>query len=106
MNRVVHVFKNVNMLFQHDKLIELAASKKVDLKTLAEGQHVVFLNKKLTRIKLFSQHEVISYYRHPNGDKINLEIVGLIPKCFDSKAGAMNWDKAERMALEAQLARK
>lgn len=99
-NNIIRVFQNTDMRKQHDGLTELAKSKKVNLKNLGAGEHVVFLNNKLNRIKLFSANGVLSYYRAPSG-RVNLKMIEMIPACFN--AGGMDWNQAERLAIDKLL---
>jgi hypothetical protein len=100
-NQVVHLFKDVDMRNQHNGLQRIAQKQKVRLDALGAGEHVVFLNSRLNKVKLYSHQGVLSYYRSPSG-KLNLHIVEQIPACFSAKGG-MDWDKADRLALERLL---
>lgn len=100
-NTIVRVFKDTSMINQHDGLVRIALSKKVRLDTLGAGEHVVFLNSALNRVKMFSTNGVLSYYRVSKG-KLNLNMIEMIPQCFNAKAG-MDWEKADRLALEKLL---
>lgn len=102
-NSVVHIFKNVSMSYQHDGLAELARKKKVNINLLDPGTHVLFLNSRLTRVKMYSANGVISYYRAPNGGRLNLNMIEYIPQCFNA-GGGMDWKKADKLALEKLLA--
>ncbi len=103
-NVIVRVFKDTSMINQHDGLERIARSKKVRLDALGAGEHVIFLNRQLNRIKMFSSNGILSYYRAPKG-KLNLNMIELIPSCFNSETG-MDWERADRLAVEKLLAKK
>ena len=88
---------------QHDGLTRLAFKHKVRLDNLGAGEHVLFLNTRLDKIKMYSANGVLSYYRAPGGNKLNLNMVSFIPQCFGGSG--MNWQKAERLAVESMLAK-
>lgn len=104
MNQVVHIFREVNMSCQHDGLAEVARSGKVSLRGLGAGEHVLFLNRACTAVKLFSAGNLVSYKKAEKGHRLNLEMIQHIPTCFG--ADGMNWDKAEEKALNSALAKK
>lgn len=103
-NSILRVFRNVNMSYQHDSLKAVARKAKVDISNLGAGEHVLFLNAKLTRVKMYSANEVISYYRAPDNSRVDLRIIEQIPSCFKGAAG-MDWQQAERQALEKALSK-
>lgn len=103
-NKIVHLFRDTDMRNQHDGLSNLARSKKVKLDELGAAEHVVFLNARLNKIKLYSANGVLSYYRAPGKERINLGMVEMIPACFNAEKG-MDWGKAERLAFDKLFAK-
>lgn len=97
----MQVFLEADMRCQHDGLAELARKKKVDVYTLKPGQHVMFLNKALNRIKMFSSGGVLSYLRLDKG-KVDLETIHTIPKAFEGNMG-LAYRGALRKTLEKKL---
>lgn len=101
MNKILRVFLETDMRSQHDGLIKVAKAQKVDLTSVNMGEHVLFINRKMDRIKLYSSSGVLSYFRSTKG-RLSLHVIEQIPRCFDAK-GKINWDQAERLALDKQL---
>jgi hypothetical protein len=100
-NLVVRIFLNTNMGKRHDGLKLLAEEHKVKLDKLNPGEHVVFLNRALDKVQIYSAGGVLSYYRSGRG-RLNIGMVEQIPLAFTG-AGRIDWDKADRLALEKQL---
>lgn len=103
-NTIIRIFKNTDMRNQHDGLFKVALEKKVRLDHLGAGEHALFLNGKLNRLKLYSHQGVVSYYRAKSGI-LNLNMIEMIPLCFSADRG-MDWEKADRLALDKLLAPK
>lgn len=101
-NTTIKIFKNVSMIYQHDGLAKLAASKKVKLDGLEPGEHILFVNGARDRIKMYSANKVLSYYRAEKNTRINLEMIEYIPQCFGAKG--MDWEAANKMAVAKMLA--
>lgn len=100
-NTIVRIFQKTDMRNQHDGLVRLALKFKVRLDSLGAGEHVIFLNNRLDKVKMFSANGVLSYYRAPGS--LTMDMIEYIPQCFG--ANGMNWQKAERLALEKLLTR-
>lgn len=107
MNKVIHVFQNVDMRNQHDGLTALALKKKINLKALPPGEHVVFINANVNKIKVYSPDGtpdgVLSYKRKTDG-VINLGMIEELPRCMGSD-GKFNLEKAEKLAIERNVDR-
>lgn len=101
MNKILRVFLDTDMRKQHDGLFQVAADHKVNVKNLDPGEHVIFINSALNKIKIYSARGLLSYYRKDKG-KIDLNLIEHIPESFNS-FGVVEWKKAERTALEAKL---
>lgn len=103
-NNIVRVFQNTNMSRQHDGLMEMAKKNNITIEALPPGEHVVFLNRACTKVKVYSPNGVLSYYRAPEGQKLNLKMIAYIPRSFD-KGGILRWSEVE-MALFNDLIKK
>jgi len=101
-NRVIRIFKDTNMQNQHDGLAKIAMKNKVRVDQLGQGEHVVFINKACNYIKMYSANGVLTSKKEKG--TINMHSIEMIPLCFDPD-GKLNWDKADRLALEKQLAK-
>jgi hypothetical protein len=53
---------------------------------------------------MYSANNLLSYWKARKGEKLNLNVIQEIPRCFDAKAG-MNWEAAEKIALEKLFAK-
>lgn len=104
MNTIIRLFKDTDMRNQHDGLNKIAKRNKVKLDQLGAGEHVVFVNTQLNRVKLYSANGVLSYYRAPAKQKINPGMVEMIPLCFNAAKG-MDWEKADRLAFDKLFAK-
>ena len=105
MNKIVRVFLDTNMSLQHQGLFLLAKSKNVNLNYLGKNEHVVFINKGLNKVKVYSNSRLVSYLRLDDGRKLDLNIISMIPSCFGSDL-RIDWDKAEAMSLDRKLKNK
>ena len=99
MARVIRIFLNTDMRLQHRGLIQTAGSKKVDIRNLGHGDHVVFVNKKMTRMKIFSENNLISYIFKQKG--IALETIQEIANVFDGSS--IDYTKALTAALRKKF---
>lgn len=100
-NDILRVFVQTDMRNQHRGLVQIAKKKGIDLHGLKRGQHVVFVNTAMDRVKLYSAGGVLSYVHSETG-KLNMGVIEQIPGCFNARTG-VNWRKAARRALVKQL---
>jgi hypothetical protein len=104
-NTIKFLFIGADMRCQHAGMLKIAQSKKEDLTKLKQGEHAVFMNNERNKIKLYSVGGLLSYLKlHRNG-RVTPELIESIPECFNAN-GTVNWDKAQRVALEKELTRK
>ena len=98
MNKVLRVFFDVDMRCSHPGLSKLAKElADVDLYQLKPLQHVVFFNKAMTRIKVFSSGAVLSYVFRHNG--VSAETIQFFSEAFGAEGFA--YDKAlKKMIME------
>lgn len=81
-NKLIRVFTDVLMSYSHKGLCELAANEKVDLNALNIGEFVCFINRPCTALKLYTAGNIIAYLRLPDGQKLDLRIITLLPRFF------------------------
>lgn len=98
---VLRIFLGADFRCQHDGLIKIAADNGLNIKNLKPGKHVVFINAKRDRIKMFSPGGVLSYARLENG-RVNLEALQSIPKAFDGDL-SFAYDKALTKIIREKL---
>lgn len=103
MQKLVQCFLDADMRCQHDGLAKIAAKKSLNVYELEKGQHVVFVNTALDRIKMFSHGGVLSYLRMKKG-KVNLETLRLIPEAFnDSPNFEIAYSRSLKKVLETKF---
>lgn len=99
--KILHVFFDVDMRSQHHGLQMHAAKRKVHLENLMPKQHVVFINKAMDRVKMYSSSGVLSYLRVPQG--LELEAINYIPEAFVGDGVDVAYAKALRKVLVKRL---
>lgn len=103
MNKLMHVFFEVNMANQHHGLAEIASAKKVDIKNLKPGEMVCYVNAPQTALKILAStgeengHGVIAYYKSPKG-RLDLQALRFIPEAFSGSG--LNYKEALRKTFE------
>lgn len=103
MNKILRVFLETDMRNQHDGLRIIAKEKDVHLDDLEPGEHVIFVNREMTRLKMFSAMGLLSYIKRDKG--IDMNVIEEIPKCFSARGG-VDWKKAERLSLDRKLGKR
>lgn len=98
-NRLLRVFLDVDMRNGHVGLKKLSESNGYDVEQLNVGQHVVFINKRSNKIKIFSKNNVVSYMM----SKTRFELGSL--NYFSEAYGAdgFSYDKALKKVLSEKL---
>lgn len=102
MQNLIQCFLDADMRCQHDGLAKIAKRKDLDVYSLKKGEHVVFINSALDRIKMFSSGAVLSYLRLKKG-KVNLETLRLIPEAFNDGNLEVAYSRALKQVLETKL---
>lgn len=98
MNRVLHVYKDVDFRMQHPGLQAIMGNRK-----LKPGEHVVFLNRAMNRIKVMSSENILTYKRTEKG-RIDLDMIRHIPSAFG--AGDFSLNKALKQAILTKLSKR
>jgi len=102
-NRLITAFVGTDMRCQHNGLAIIAKKRKVDVYDLKVGEHVVFVNTALDRIKMFSAGGVLSYLKVKGG--IEMETLAYIPKAFAGNL-PVAYGSALKAVLQKKLAKK
>ena len=100
-NRVVRIFLDVDFRNQHTGLSLVASKHKVDVDALKDGEHLIFVNSKRNKIKMYSSRGVLSYLRLKKG-VIDLNTLVEIPKCFSHNL-SVSYDKALTKVIKNKL---
>lgn len=79
-NRVIRFFPDTNLRNGHKGLTDLALSQGLKLDDLAWGEFVIFMNKRQTDLKMFSNGGLLAHLKMPNGARIDFRVISLIPR--------------------------
>jgi hypothetical protein len=104
-NRLVRCFLNVDMRNQHKGLTAYARKSQVDLRSLSAGELVVFINRKLDRVKLYATGDVLAYQILQKGRTLDLRAIGHIPAAFGA-SGKLDLDAAVKKVIEQEMGRR
>lgn len=86
MNKIMHVYCNINLQNGHEGLTVIAKKEnKLDVSKLAVGQFALFINRAFTAVKVFAANNVLIYYRHPKNHILDYKALRLIPAFFDGQ---------------------
>jgi hypothetical protein len=100
MNKLVHVFYDINMSNSHRGLKEIC-KKKIDTSGLRPGDMVVFINKNWTALKAFAGNENFLVHHKMQGSKhINPDTIVLLPLYV--KGAKLEYDEANREAVTSR----
>ncbi len=102
-NKILHIFFEVDMRCSHDGLKELLVKKKVSLKTIKQGDCIVFINNAQNRVKLFASGAECLVYLNP-GKRIDPETIPLIPHYLNGDT--LDYSGALKEALMKRMVRK
>ena len=83
MNKVVRIFLDADLRCQHKGLASAAKKESVDVRKLPIGEHVMFINRKRNKLKMYSAGEIVAYLRLPKG-VLDLRALGRIPEVYGS----------------------
>jgi len=98
MNTITHCFLEADLRGQHASLANAAKKgAKVDVSKLKSGQHLLFINRKRDKMKMFSANNIVSYMKLPSGT-IDLGAIKHFGSCFD-KDLEMTYSQALRKRL-------
>ena len=101
--RIVAAIDNVNMGLGHDGLTLIAKKFKIDLKTLVEGDLVLFLNRGKDKLKVLGPDSVVlGYIKMPKGRRIPLDAIQWLPKTFSS-SGSINLEAAIEKSVKKAM---
>jgi len=101
--KLIRCFLGTDLRCQHDGLTKLAHKQKVDVDKLKPGQHIIFINNALNKLKMYSSGNILSYLRLPNG-RIDLNTLGDIPRAFGSDMKT-KYTSALKKQIERKLKR-
>lgn len=97
----VQMFFNVNMAKQHDGLKKLAENYDIDMSRLEPGQFVAFLNRKRTRLKMFTAGNIFLYLSLEEG-QVTPELISQIPSMFKGE-NKVEFEPVFIEALESEI---
>lgn len=82
-SRIVRVVMNADLRAAHDGLYQLAKSLNVHISKMKIGEFVVFINRAQNQVKMYAAGNTIAHFKTPDGRKMDLAIIGLIPRFFN-----------------------
>lgn len=98
--RIVAAIDNVNMGLGHDGLTLLAKRFKIDLRTIQEGELVLFMNRAKDKLKVLGPGSIVlGYIKMTKGRRIPLDAIQWLPKTF-SMTGQINIEKAIEISVQ------
>ncbi len=98
-NEIIQVFLDVDMRAGHRGLADVAKKRKVDVLNLDPGEHVVFVNRKVDKIKIYSARNVLSYLL--SDKQLDISALSYFSDCYGAKG--FNYDNALRKVLLQKL---
>jgi hypothetical protein len=102
MSTIIRLFLDTHMGLSHPGLIEIAKNAKVNVDKLNDGDLLMFINRKLNKVKVLgAKGKVIGYLRTPDNRPIMLDALQYLPHTF----GGASWDYTEacKLALQKKL---
>lgn len=104
MASILNYFPDSDLRSGHPGLAKLSRKAKVPLEDLKSGQFNLFINRKQTALKMISSGGVLVHYKSPEGHRINIDTLALLPKYFNGTA--LNYNAALKEVLEKRLAKR
>lgn len=101
MSKLVHFLTDVDLRNSHDGLAALAKKAKINVEALKVGEFVLFINAKITAVKLYGANNWVSSYKHPQGHRLNPATLVNLPKFVEG--GKISYPQALAAALKQQL---
>lgn len=102
MNKVTRIFLNTDLRCQHNGLALVAGKENVRLDKLKPGEHVLFINTKRDKVKMYSRNGVLSYYKQKG--RLDIEAVAKIPAAF-GELNELTYVKSLRDVVKARLSK-
>lgn len=95
-NRIVRLYLDTPMYYGHERLNIIAKNYAEKLK---DGEHIIFINRAWTKLKLMSSKQLIHYFSTGSGRRISPDSIRYIPECLGAN-GEIDYDKAVLKSLE------
>jgi hypothetical protein len=93
------------MRYGHPGLGKMLKKKIKGFKGISPGEHVIFINKDWTALKMFAgSEELLLHLRRPRNKPINPKTIKFLPHCVNGSQ--INYKKALREVIERDWARK
>jgi hypothetical protein len=103
-NKLLRVFLDTNMQLGHKGLTDLAAKHGSSPRKLGPGEHIVFVNRRGNRMKIFSANNVISYKANDTNSPLELGTLQHFAECFG--ANGFEYTQALKKVLTERLREK
>jgi len=102
MNKVIRVFLNTDLRANHLDISSHALEYKINVNHLKTGEHICFINRAQTMIKVYSKNNIISFLKSPKKQKLDMNIISHIPDSFNV-SGGFSYPKLLKKALVNRL---
>ncbi len=100
MNNIARVFMDVHLGQGFQGLGEICKKARIDLRTMGDGDFVVFLNRKCTAFKTLNTSKVLTYYKHDEG-RLPIEAIRHLTASFGGSK--LEFDKAVEKTLRTKV---
>jgi hypothetical protein len=98
-NRIMRVFLDADLRCSHLGLSLLAAKEKVKVTELSDGEHIVFINRKVNKMKIYSARNIVSC--HLSTGKMDLGTLNYFSEAFGAQG--FKYDNALKKVLTERL---
>jgi hypothetical protein len=99
--RIIRFFPNTGLRNGHDGLSRLAMNNDINTSRLNLGEYVIFTNRARTALKMYAPNNIIVHQRMPQGARIDMRVINLIPKYFNGSR--INMDQALKEVIQRAL---
>lgn len=96
-NNIIRIFTDVDMRCSHIGLSKIADKENVLLDELDSGEHILFLNRKGSKMKIYSKNNILSYLS--SDKRLELSTLKYFTECFGAKGFQYN-EALKKVLLE------
>lgn len=99
--KIVRYFSNIDLRNGHDGLASIAKKAGIFVSELETGEFALFVNRKQTALKMYTQGLLIAHLRLPNGRRINPKTIAMLPNFFNGSE--IRYNKALEAVLQKEF---
>lgn len=101
MQKLVRCFLNTDFRCQHDGLHKIATKAGINTRKLKPGEHVMFVNAKLNKLRMLSHKNILTYMKLYTG-RIDLSCVQAVAQNFNEDL-QISYNKALTTKVKKEL---